>query len=194
MFRSSRYKTLALAPVLALQVALALPACAAMPGGYAAALQSRASYEAAVRVMSTSPAYVLVTVIDARTEEARPVCTTSNFLLGAIHREYAMGYGAADIAKGIEIAMKARDHVFRFQLQAALDNIPTRYSGAELQAARDFLAPLSTEELTDKFSSLYANRRLDTQGYAKDAIACVLIERGLSPAMADISGQVYVPR
>jgi hypothetical protein len=182
MFMGSRYKTLALAAVLALQVSLA------------AAAQSRASYEAAFRVLSTSPSYVLVTVIDARTGQARPVCTTSNFLLGAIHREYALGYDAVDSTKGVEIALKAHDHVFRFQRQAALDNIPASYSEAELQAARDFLAPFSAEELADKFSSLYANRRLDTKGYAKDAIACVLIERGLSPAMADITGQVYVPR
>jgi hypothetical protein len=73
-------------------------------------------------------------------------------------------------------------------------NIPRTYSEDELRAARAFLAPLSTDELKDKFSSLLANRRLDTTGYARDAIACVLTERGLSPALADISGQVYVPR
>jgi hypothetical protein len=194
MCRGARCKTLALAAVLALQVSLALPARADTLESKATTVQSRASYEAAFRVLSTSPSYVLITVIDARTGQAHPVCTTSNFLLGAIHREHALGYDAADSAKGVEIALEAQDHVFRFQRQASLDNIPMRYSEAELQAARDFLAPLSTEELKDKFSSLYANRRLDTTGYAKDAIACVLIERGLSPAMADISGQVYVPR
>jgi hypothetical protein len=182
------------AAVLALQVSLALPACAGALEGNAGAVQSRASYEAAFAVLSTSPSYVLITVIDARTGQARPVCTTSNFLLGAIGHEYALGTDAADRHKDVEIALQTKDHVFRFHQQSALDNISPRYTEDELRAAREFLAPLSTEELADKFSSLYANRRLDTKGYAKDAIACVLIERGLSPAMADISGQVYVPR
>jgi hypothetical protein len=156
--------------------------------------QPRASYEDAFRVMSSSPSYVLITIVDARTGRARPVCTTANFLLGAIHHELQLGYDAADSARAVRFALQAEDHVFRFQQQAALDNIPSRYSEAELQAARDFLAPLSLDELKDKFSSLYANRRLDTTGYARDAIACVLIERGLSPKKADISGQVYIER
>jgi hypothetical protein len=137
---------------------------------------------------------VLITVIDARTGQARSVCTTANFLLGAIDREYELGHDAAGFSKGVEIALKSQDHVFRFQHQAALDNIPVRYSEDDLQAARNFLAPLPLDELKEKFSSLYANQRLDTEGYARDAIACALIERGLSPKMADLSGQVYVER
>ena len=143
-------------------------------------------------MISTSPAYVLITLIDARTGLARPICTTANFLLGAIDREYELGHDRDAIAKASEIALKAEDHVFRFQRQAALDNIPVRYSGAELLAARGFLAPVSTDDLKSTFSTLYADRRLDTKGYANDAIACVLIERGLSPKKADISGQVYL--
>jgi hypothetical protein len=159
-----------------------------------AAEQSRESYEDAFRTISTSPAYVLITLVDARSGQARPACVNANFLLGAIGREYELGNDAAGRARAVEIALQAKEHVFRFQRQAALDNVAVGYSDAELKAARDFLAPLSLDELKDKFSSLYANRRLDSRGYAKDAIACVLIERGLSPHVADISGQVYVGR
>jgi hypothetical protein len=179
----NRLMKFVLAGILACQASLAM-----------AAEQSRASWEDAFRVISSSPSYVMITVVDARTGQARRVCTTANFLLGAISREFDLGHYTAGSAKDVEIARQSLDHVFRFQRQAALDNIPSRYTEAELQAARDFLAPLSLEELIDKFSSLYANRRMDTRGYARDAIACVLIERGLSPKMADISGQVYVER
>jgi hypothetical protein len=191
---SVHFKKSALATLLALQASFAMPCHADALEGGAAAQQSRASYEAAFRVISTSPSYVLITLVDARTGQSTRVCTVANFLLGAIDREYELGHDAAAYAKGVEIALQARDHVFRFERQAALDNIPVRYSGAELQAARGFLAPLSTDELKEKFSSLYANRRLDTTGYARDAIACVLIERGLSPKQADISGQVFIER
>jgi hypothetical protein len=157
-----------------------------------AAMQPRQSYEAAFRNNSTSPSYVRISVIDGETGQGRSVCTTANFVLGAIHREYGLGYGAADLAKALEIALKSEDRSFRFHQPAALANIPSRYSEADLAAARAFLAPYSTSELKAKFSTLLAGARLDTKGYARDAIACVLIERGLSPKMADIAGIVYV--
>lgn len=162
--------------------------------GDSAPVQSRQSYEAAIHNTSTSPSYVLISIIDSDTGQAKPVCTTANLLLGAIHREYGLGYDAAGLSKAAEIALESKDHVFRFHQQAALDNIPVRYSDQDLAAARTLLAPLSKEELRAKFSSLYRDARVPTDGYARDAIACVLIERGLSPGMADISGQVYVGR
>jgi hypothetical protein len=159
-----------------------------------APVQSRASYEAAIRNTSTAPSYVLISISDSDTGQPKPVCTMASFLLGAIHHEYGLGYDAAGSSKAVEIALKNEDHVFRFHQQAALDNIRVRYSDQDLAAARTLLAPLSKEELRTKFSSLYREARLPTDGYDKNAIACVLLERGLSPSMADRSGQVYVGR
>lgn len=159
----------------------------------ALAEQSRQSYEAAFRVISSSPPYVLITVIDDNTGKAQSTCTYANFLLGAIEMEYGLReQGASGSLKSTEIALQNRSHVFHFRNPEALRNIRVRYSESELLAARALLAPLSTDELTSTFSSLFSDRRLDTKGYAKDAIACVLIERGWSPISADISGQVYV--
>ena len=43
-----------------------------------------------------------------------------------------------------------------------------------------------------KLHSIYMRLPLK-QGYAyRDAVACVLIERGLSPRMADITGQIRI--
>ena len=157
-------------------------------------MQSRASYEAAIHNNSTSPSYVLVFINNSETGQVRPVCTTANFLLGAIHREQGLGYGASDSSKAAEIALNSQDHAFRFHQQAALDNIRVRYSEDELSAARVLLAHFSTDELKRKFSSIYAEFRLPTHGYARDAIACALIERGFSPKSSDRSGQVYIDR
>lgn len=159
-----------------------------------APVQSQASYEAALEPLSSSPAYVLIQVADGSNASPRPVCTTANFLLGAIHQEYGLGHAPAEAGKAVRIAREHADHVFRFQRQAALDNIRTRYTEADLAAARALLAPLADNEVRAKFSSLYAKDRLPTKGYATDAIACALIERGFSPKMADLSGQVFIER
>ena len=157
-------------------------------------VQSSESYEAAIRNSSTSPSYVLIFVGGDEGGQPRSICTTANFLLGAIHREYGLGYGSTDLSKAADIAIKTLDRTFRFHQLPALNNIPVRYSFNDLDKARAFLAAFSTSELTEKFSSLYGEKRLPTNEYSRDAIACVLIERGLSPKLADMSGQVYVDR
>lgn len=154
-------------------------------------VQSRESYEAAIRNGSTSPSYVLISLVRAYTGQARPVCTTANFLLGAIHREFGLEYGPADVSKAAEIALASHDHTFLFRQPAAIANIPISYSDDDLAAARKFLAPIPTDELTIKFSSLFEKFRLPTDGYNRDAIACALIERGLAPRLSDRSNQVY---
>ncbi|WP_219117163.1 hypothetical protein [Janthinobacterium sp. UMAB-56] len=157
-------------------------------------IQSLESYDAAIHNYSTSPSYVLIFIADRETGQAKPICTTANFLLGAIHREYGLGYGIADLSMAAEIAAKSPGRLFRFNQQSALNNIAVKYTANDLSAARALLAPWSTEELKSKFSSLSREARLPTDNYAREAIACALIERGFSPKLADISGQVYVDR
>jgi hypothetical protein len=174
--------------------ALAVPAEADVMANRPVTVQPRESYEAAIHNYSTSPSYVMISIAGGETEQVKQVCTTANFLLGAIHREYGLGYSAADISKVAEIALASPDHTFRFRQPTALANIPLRYSDDDLAAARSFLAPISTDELRTRFSSLLRESRLSTDGYARDAIACALLERGLSPRSSDISGQVYIAR
>jgi hypothetical protein len=157
-------------------------------------VQSRESYEAAIRNYSTSPSYVMISVAGGEIEPAKVVCTTANFLLGAIHREYGLGYDAADVSKAIEIALANSDHIFTFRQPTARANIPMRYSDDDLAAARKLLAPIPTDELMRQFSSPSHEFGLAINGYNRDAIACALIERGLSPKLSDISGQVYIAR
>ncbi|WP_211471552.1 hypothetical protein [Collimonas humicola] len=181
-----------LSPLLLGLVVTPVFAAGGFSGGQS--VQSRASYEAAIHNSSTSPSYVLITVVEARTESARSICTTANLLIGAINMEYGLGHDRAGYSKSDEIALSNQTHVFRFTKQDALNNVPFTYSDDDIAAARTFLAPFSVAELRDKFSSLYSSQRLALNGFSRDAIACVLIERGLSPKMADISGQVFVER
>jgi hypothetical protein len=183
-----------LIPCLIALVTLGIPCHSEAIASGLHTVQSRESYEAAIRNNSTSPSYVLVSIINSEKGQMKPVCTTANFLLGAIHREYGLGYEAADSSKAAEIALKNQAHVFHFHQQAALDNIRVEYSENELSAARVLLASLSTGELRTTFSSLRPEIRLPIVGYAMDAIACALVERGLSPKLSDRSGQVHIDR
>jgi hypothetical protein len=159
---------------IVLSLGLAAITCHAQSAGAGTApMQSQASFETAIETHSTSPFYVLISAVDDNTGQSRTYCTTANFLMGAIHREYGIGYGRDDIAKADAIAIASKDHVFHFRKQEALDNIRPDYSEEELAAARESAAP-------------------QYSGYNKNAVACVLIERGLSPRMGDRSGQVYI--
>jgi hypothetical protein len=155
-----------------LPLGLAAMSCRAQNAASAAPIQSQASFEKAIGNHSTSPFYVLISVVDDNTGQSRTFCTTANFLMGAIQREYGIGVGRDDIAKADAIAIANKDHVFHFRKQEALDNLRMTYSEDELAAARASYAAPSVAE------------------GKRDAVACVLIEHGLSPYMADRSGQV----
>lgn len=162
--------------------------------------QSRASFEAAIRNHSTAPPYVLIIVIDERSKAVRSTCTTVNLLLGAIHREYGLDFDDVGSAKTEEIALSHLDHAFTFSRQEALANIPVWYSAADLAAIRAKLAPLTLDQLREGFSShgklhsLYQVKDWEWHRAYRDATACVLIERGLSPGLGDRSDQLWLAK
>lgn len=166
---------------------VALSACAVRPVAPLEPVQSRASYEAAVRDQSTSPSWVLITLAGDGAQAHARRCTYGRFLIGAIMRE-----SGANASEALQLALANRDHVFRFSRQAALDNVPARYSESELADARATLAPFSVSELRHAFSSLAGQPAPAKSKIARAALACALLERGLSPRTADLSGQIYV--
>lgn len=85
--------------------------------------QSQDRFATAIRDESTSPYFVLITVVDDRTGRTTTGCTTANFLLGAIHRENDLGYDSIGVRKAQEIALSNVAHVFHFSKQASLDNL-----------------------------------------------------------------------
>ncbi|MDY0742913.1 hypothetical protein SNE35_00275 [Paucibacter sp. R3-3] len=157
--------------------------------------QSDESFAAAFQVMSSSPPYVRVTVINELASESRTYCVTSNILLGAIDKERQLNGQSRAPGDARKIVLSAPGHVFRFKQQAAMDYIPKRYSDEDLEEVRTALDAFATEDL----GKIGANRLqllIPGRHYwdVRDALACGLIERGLSPVMQDITGQVGLAR
>ncbi len=175
---------------------LACAACAATAAGAAthAARQSDASFAAAIKNQSTAPSYVLITEIDGNTGKSRQTCVTANLFMGAIHLENELGYDTEDQMTALHVALTTPDHVFTFTKRAALGNIPHYYTDEQLAQVRDALKPLTEKQLRDATAREAALDKLGALAHSarRDATACVLIERGLSPGMGDISDQIGV--
>jgi hypothetical protein len=184
--------------LLALSILAVVAAAAPVVGGEPS--QSRASFEAAIHNATTAPPYVLIDVVDERSKSTRTICTTVNLLMGAIHREYGLEYDEVGQARAKEIALSNTAHVFRFSKRAALSNIPITYSPSDLASVRARLAPLTLEQLREGFSPLgklheiYDLKDWERHKAYRDATACVLIERGLSPGMGDRSDQLWLAK
>ena len=154
--------------------------------------QSPESFSAAIRDNSTSPVYVLITVVDDTTGQARTGCNTANLLLGAIHMEYGLTYDAAAVANAQNMALANPSHVFHFSKPEALTNIAFRYSPHDMEVARQLIQPLNDQQLREGFSD---RGELQVSSFAvQDARACALIERGLWVRMADRTGKLILDR
>jgi hypothetical protein len=167
---------------------------AATSASAAKPVQSPASYEAAIQNASTAPSYVMVTIVDANTNIERTTCTTANFLAGAIHLQYALPFNAEGGRKATELALSNTAHRFTFSSEAALRNISASFSPEELAEVRARFAPLSNEELRAGFGTKPRGQLHDAfpDRRYRDAVACVLIERGLSPYMGDMTGAITI--
>ena len=118
--------------------------------------------------------------------------------MGAIHFEYGLGYDKQGEAKAERIELTNRSHVFHFSKAKALENIPFSFSESDLKMIRAKLEPLTIDQLRKGFAGdgeLHAIYRVQPwerhQAY-RDATACVLIERGLSPGQGDRSDQLWL--
>ena len=98
-------------------------------------IQSQRDFEAALADESTSPSFVLVTIVDGRSGEERTGCILAPFLLGAIHLERHLPYSRAAMDEGRRIAEAQTDHRFVFRDPAALHNVSFARLGAGNEAA-----------------------------------------------------------
>ncbi|MGI4872884.1 MAG: hypothetical protein ACRYFX_17125 [Janthinobacterium lividum] len=72
---------------------------------------------------STFQYYLVVRVKNSITGLTREYCTMGNFLLGALHREYNLGYDSKSEAKAYKMAIGSRYRYFEFKQDSALSNI-----------------------------------------------------------------------
>lgn len=167
--------------------------------GAANAAQDQEHYERAITDRSTSPYYVLVTIIDDRRGTTFNGCVAAHFLVGGIFVEIGgdFGQGADDekkkqrnalMEKARDIASRNTKHEFHFSNSAALENIPIQYTEEELEEARKIVKSIGMGPLMD----LRSPDRLSIGKLEWSvALACAIIEQGASARRADISGQIY---
>ena len=184
-----------------LKVSCVLFAC--MGAASAAPSQSRqsdASWRAAFGNQSSAPSYAMFTVIDGNTGVARLTCTEANFLLGALIEENEWPSDNEARLSALHIALTDQTRVFTFNRRKALDNLPRYFTDDELAHVRWALAGLSTQQVLDatqkhgpgSLDDLFKGEGWSRYPARRDAVACVLMERGESPGIADITGQIYV--
>jgi hypothetical protein len=99
-------------------------------------VQSQANFEKAIRNRSTSIYVIFATIVNDSTGETHAECVAAPFLLGAILKEYALGYDGPSVEKAIQIALANPSHVFRFTNEAALGKLPPFTKNAELFRSR----------------------------------------------------------
>jgi len=81
------------------------------------------NYAKAIRNESTFQYFLVVHVTDLNTGQTREICTKGNFLAGAIHREYNLGYDNNSIRKAERIALANRTRTFKFKNVEAIRNL-----------------------------------------------------------------------
>lgn len=160
--------------------------------------QSARSFATAIHTsfttVTTAPRYVLITVVDANTGAERTGCITANFLAGAMSFESGKQDLFIETQGAEKAAMANTAHRFVFSNARALANLQFRYTADELALARVRLAPLTDDQLRDRHTFGAEGQLYDTQKTrsVRDATACALIDRGLSPGVADMTGGLYI--
>jgi len=129
------------------------------------------NYVSAVETSGTFQKFLVVKIKNLNTGITREYCTHGNFLKGALHREYDLGYSNRGISKVHSIAIKNKQRYFEFKNDSAIWNIGGVWSYSideleELQKKIDFDS-LKTQILTkgewkkelfdDKMMLMYAH-------------------------------------
>ena len=163
------------------------------------AQQSDASFTKAIGNRSTSPSYVLITVVNDNTGSRRTICTLATFLDGAIHSQYHLPYTEEGERKSKQIALSSKDRTYHFSEANALRNLRVHYSLETVAQIRKQLSGYTTEEIVSRlFRSrgglhrIYARQKnfVRFSDY-RDAMAFVLLERGVQVGQADMTGDLY---
>lgn len=81
------------------------------------------NYLKAVTNEGTFQYFVVIKAKSKRTGEVREICTTGNFLSGALHKEYGIGYDSTDEAKIYTLLSRNKKMYFEFTKESALNNI-----------------------------------------------------------------------
>jgi hypothetical protein len=157
-------------------------------------------YRKAIVEESTAPLYVLFTLHDSTSGRDRVICTTGNFLLGAIHMEYGLDYDKAGEKRGLEIALHQPGRCFSFKNRKALKNIGAGYTSAMLAEAQQYLATMSDAQARQNVDNHqfdnWCHKRSSIREWdnCQAAVAHVLLERGILVGQGDWAPELYLER
>lgn len=159
---------------------------------------TEAMYRRALENRSTAPSYVLISLREKETE--RPTCIPAPFLLGAIQIEKHLDYNEQGEAQTLAIALSQPGRAFSFSDPEALRNVQPRYSSGTLEEVQALLAQKSDSELRVEVGrsdgwlhQRYRSKEPFSHAAAyRDAIAHVLLERGIAVGIGDRTGALYL--
>ncbi|WP_125206281.1 hypothetical protein [Capsulimonas corticalis] len=162
------------------------------PGGkYCRAVSLQDPFSWAIHDRSTSPYYLLVTIVDDTTGKSRKCCICATFLEGAVMTQMRLPDELQSMDKAARTIIENKSRTYHFSNPKALANVEPRYSEEQLAAARERLKPYTNEDLLGRPQSDQSRLKLNSLGLARDAVACVLLERGLYARLGDVPGGVY---
>jgi hypothetical protein len=167
--------------------------------GFAQPRYTESMYRQAIVEQSTAPLYVLFTLHDPKMGQDKVVCTTANFLLGAIHIEYGLDYDEAGEKRGLAIVLQQPGHRFTFTKRKALRNLESGDTPQILAEARHYLKSMSDAQIRQNIANQKLDRwceRVQTRQWdsCQAAIAHVLLERGLLVGHGDYVPELYLER
>lgn len=163
------------------------------------------SYETAINSGSdTTQQYIAITVVNDNTGSVSSICIPAGSLLAALAVEHSI---PIDDPKIRNLALSSSDHTFHFSKLEALKHLDVSYTSQELESFAGKLSGFTNQELEVGFGvqqrydqernivrmhDLY--RRYPSKQYQayRDAIACILVNRNISPLINMCSGGLYV--
>ena len=168
-------------------VAFVVSSCTQPRPAHVESRYTSAMFVRALANSSTAPDFVLITVVDARDESTRTVCTVAPFLKGALHIELGIPYDEDGRRQVRELALKQSDRVFRFSKPDALRNVQPGYTSRQLDSVRVLIAERPDSDLLDKrfVKTLYMRR-----GGSRNAVAHALLERGINCVRGCVVGDL----
>ena len=95
--------------------------------------QANDAFAKALANDSTSPRYVLITIINDKTGTQQTIYTLATFFDGAIHSQYHLPYTTERERKSREIALASRDRTYHCSQPNALQNLWVHYTPQILQ-------------------------------------------------------------
>jgi hypothetical protein len=164
-----------------------------------AATKSTDLFQRALSNTSTAHNFVLISVVNDKTNEEQLVSTLAPFLLGAIHIEHQIPYTGEGNNKTLKLALSSNNRKFHFSNPEALKNIQRYYTEEILNEVRIVLNQFSVRELKlqlrgdgKNLDKLYMGKPPKLYTSYRNAIGHILLERGLLPRRGCIAGYLTI--